>query len=321
MVARPANPPGQPLTAPGWRAAGAAALAATLTVVPAVARADSTRFCDEPAPLTAVQHDRLLRFAGTIRAALEDSGQSVALVSRSGLALGRFGQRYSHAGLSLRDSEQTPWAVRQLYFACDERRPRLFDQGLAAFVQGMDRPELGFVSVVLMPRERAAELEAIALNNRAALALLAADYSANSYAFSPRYQNCNQWVAELMATAWSGADWSALEPAAWRLGAQDWMRTAGYTPAVFNVGSRLLMWLSTFSPWLHSDDHPPQDIGQAIYRVSMPSSVEAFVRKLAPAAQRLEFCHTDQHIVVRRGWQPLTDACEPGPQDTLIPLD
>ena len=320
------------MTAPrrrGAAAALAAVTAAVLATAPAPALAASTRFCDEPAALSAGQHDRLLRFTGVIRAALEGSGERMALVSRSGLALGRFGQRYSHAGLSLRASAETPWAVRQLYFACDERRPRLFDQGLAAYVQGMDRPALGFVSVVLLPPDRATSLETLALDNRAALALLAADYSANAYAFSTRYQNCNQWVAELLATAWSGAEWAseraadgaAPQPAAHRTDAQDWLRKADYTPAVFDLGSRLLMWLSTFSPWLHSDDHPQEDTAQAVYRVSMPSSLEAFVQRLAPTAQRLEFCHTDQHIVVRRGWQPLDDACLAGPQDTVIALD
>ncbi len=292
-----------------------------MAAVPVAALAGSTRFCDEPGSLSATQYGRLLLFSGVIRTALEASGERVALISRSGLALGRFGQRYSHAGISLRASAETPWAVRQLYFACDERRPRLFDQGLAAFVQGMDRPSLGFVSVVLMPPDRAAPLEAAAVDNRAALALLAADYSANAHAFSARYQNCNQWVAELLATAWSGTAWDDSGPALLRTRAQDWLRTEAYTPAVFDVGSPLLMWLSTFSPWLNSDDHPRQDIEQAVYRVSMPSSLEAFVQRLAPTAQRLEFCHTHTHIVVRRGWQPLDDACMGGPQDTVIALD
>ena len=211
------------MTSPrGAAAALAAWTALLLAAAPAHAQASSTRFCDEPAALSAVQHDRLLRFAGVIRTALEASGERMALVSRSGLALGRFGQRYSHAGISLRGSAETPWAVRQLYFACEDRRPRLFDQGLAAFVQGMDRPSLGFVSVVLLPPDRAAPLETAALDKRTALALLAADYSANAYAFSARYQNCNQWVAELLARAWSGADWTGAEPQALRVSAQGW---------------------------------------------------------------------------------------------------
>ena len=299
----------------------AAALAAAAAVAPACVQAAALGHCPEPTALSAAQHDRLLRFASVIRTALRASGDSVALISRSGTDLARFGQRYSHAGISLRAGADTPWAVRQLYFDCDEGRPRLFDQGLAAFVQGMQRPALGFVSVVLLPAADAQALETHALDTRLALTLLAAHYSANAYPFSTRYQNCNQWVAEILAMAWRGGDIDTTEPLAVRALAQDWLRDAAYAPTVFTVGSRWLMWASTFSPWLHSDDHPTQDTDRLIYRVSMPSSLENFVRHRAPAARRMEFCHTTTHIVVRRGWQPLGDSCQAEPADTLIALD
>ena len=59
----------------------------------------------------------------------------LALVSRSGLDLSRFNIRYSHAAIAWR-SEQGQWAARQLYYACDEHRPRIYDQGLAGFATG-----------------------------------------------------------------------------------------------------------------------------------------------------------------------------------------
>lgn len=167
---------------------------------------DSTRFCDRPSPLSARQQDRLLQFAAIARRELESSGQDVALIARSGIDLSRFDLRYSHAGVSLRASRNAPWSVRQLYFACDEGRPRLYDQGLAGFVLGTDDPVVGYVSIVWLPREQAAALERAALDNARALRLLAADYSANAYPFSVRYQNCNQWVIEMLAGAWGGLD-------------------------------------------------------------------------------------------------------------------
>ena len=74
-------------------------------------------------------------------------------------------------------------------------------------------------------------------------------------------------------------------------------------------------------PWLHSDDHPSEDLRQAHYRVSMPASIEGFVRETLPGATRMEFCHTDQHIVVHRGWEPIAEGCVPGEQDTVLALD
>ena len=87
-----------------------------------------------------------------MKAELDQSGAQMALVSRSGLALQRLDQRYSHAGVSLKASDNTPWSVRQLYYACDEQRPRLFDQGMSGFVMGANDPDEGYLSIVLLPR-------------------------------------------------------------------------------------------------------------------------------------------------------------------------
>ena len=293
----------------------AAALAAT--VFPALATSASARYCDQPTPLTARQQDRLLRFADVVRGELEASGRSVALVSRSGLDLERFRIRYSHAGVSLKASANGPWSVRQLYYACDEGRPRLYDQGLAGFLFGTDDPAIGYASIVLLPRAQGDALEAGALDKLVALRLLAADYSANAHAFSLRYQNCNQWVMELIATAWGAlADGDDL-----RARAQRWLADAGYAPRPVEVGSHALMMAAGVIPWIHLDDHPQADLFALRLSVSLPESIETFVRERAPGAQRIELCHDQRRIVVRRGWKPIDEGCTPGPDDRVLLLD
>ncbi len=302
------------LAAVRWLAR-AALLASGLALASPPAAATSLRYCDAPPVLDARQQDRLLRFAALIRRELEASGQAVALVARSGLDLDRFAVRYSHAGVSLRASPNTPWSVRQLYFACEERAPRLYDQGLAGFVQGTNDAELGYVSVLLLDPADAAALQRTALDPARALQLLGGTYSANAYPFDITYQNCNQWLAELLAAAWGG-----VQGAQARQDAQRWLQAAGYEPQVFEVGSAWLMLAGAFVPWLHSGDHPEADIAQRRYRVSMPASIEAFVRRTRPGAQRLEFCHTATQAVVRRGWTPIADGCVAGAGDSVIDL-
>ena len=107
------------------------ALAASLGQSATTAYAESLRYCDQQAEVDTATQDRLIQVAGIIKTELERSGQRVALVSRSGLALARFDQRYSHAGVSLKASLNAPWSVRQLYYACNEQRPRIFDQGMS----------------------------------------------------------------------------------------------------------------------------------------------------------------------------------------------
>jgi hypothetical protein len=273
-------------------------------------------YCNGPTEPGPGEQDRMFQVAAIVKAELDQSGQSLALVSRSGLALQRLNQRYSHAGVSLKASGNTPWSVRQLYYACDEQRPRIFDQGMSGFVMGANDPSEGYVSIVLLPADAAAQLERAALDDRQALQLLGGTYSANAYAFSQRYQNCNQWLAELMASAWGqlAPDDNA------RGRAQQWLQDAGYAPTVLNVGWRPLMWLASQIRWLHSDDHPPEDIDAAQFRVSMPESIESFVRTHLPEARRVEMCYTQQQVVIRRSWEPIAAGCQAATGDEVVPL-
>ena len=286
----------------------------------AAAQAGSLRYCDAPSDLSAAQKDRLLRVAAVVRGALDASGARIALVSRSGLDLERYGVRYSHAGLSVREGLDTSWAVRQLYYACDERRPRVFDQGLAAFVLGMNDPARGHVSAVLLPGDAAAALEPALLDRGWVLQLLGTAYSANAYPYSVLYQNCNQWVAEVLAVAWGRPGAEARADVS-RERAQQWLRDRGYRPTVFEVAFPPLRWLGALVPWLHHDDHPVADVDAQVLQVSMPAALEAFVRTQAPGARRIEVCHAGNRVVVRRGWEPIGADCRPGPGDEVVSID
>jgi hypothetical protein len=298
------------------RAARRVVLALACTLAAHGAWSGSLNYCQGQTEPNAVAQDRLLQVAAVVKAELERSGHSVAIVSRSGLALQRFGHRYSHAGVSLKASPSIPWSVRQLYYACDEKRPRIFDQGMTGFVMGALDPAEGYVSIVLLPQDAAQALERTALDEAQALRLLGGSYSANAYAFGLQYQNCNQWLTELLAHAWGNL--APGEDA--RDQAQSWLRAQRYQPSSFSLGWGPLAWLAGLLPWLHTDDHPEQNIVDAQFQVSMPASIEAFVQQRFPEATRMELCYTPQHIVVRRGWEPFTAGCQPGGEDTVLAL-
>ena len=244
-----------------------------------------------------------------------DTDGGAALVSRSGLDLSRFAIRYSHAAVAWR-KDDGGWSARQLYYACEERRPRLYDQGLAGFVLGIDDPDLGYVSIVRLPAAAAATLRQAALDAPVAAHLLAARYSADAYPYSVAYQNCNQWVAELLAVAWGGvADGTDL-----RVRAQGWLRDAGYAPAPVRVAPWLMMG-SFFVPYVHLDDHPEEDRAALALRVSLPATVEEFVQARWPRSERIEVCHDARQVVVHRGWTPVREGCRAGDGDEVLPFD
>ena len=228
------------------------ALALGLALIARASLGASLDFCHGPSEPGAAAQDRLIQVAALVKAELDQSGAQMALVSRSGLALQRLDQRYSHAGVSLKASDNAPWSVRQLYYACDEQRPRLFDQGMSGFVMGANDPDEGYLSIVLLPDAAAAPIERATRDDQQALKLLGDTYSANAFAFSTRYQNCNQWLAELMAGAWA----PAADAGENRARAQQALMQAGYTPTVLDVGWQPLVWLAGQIRWLHTDDHP-----------------------------------------------------------------
>jgi len=268
------------------------------------------RGCDRPLRVDAAQQDRLLRFAAVIRSALAEAGTPAALIARSGTDLSRFGLRYSHAAVALAEGLDTPLAVRQLYYDCQEAQPRLFDQGLAGFVVGSDNPEVGYVRLLLLPPEAAAPLAATALDKPLALGLLNARYSANAYPFSTTYQNCNQWVAELLAASVAGMRS--------REAAQAWLRAEGYAPQPVPASPWLLL-AGRFVPWLHFHDHPDELLNAGLVQTSLPDSLEDFAQQRWPTARRIELCHGPQGIVQRAGGEPLAEGCRPAPGDRLTP--
>lgn len=278
------------------------------------AQAGSLDYCDPSHTLDTTSQDRMIRVAAIVKRELEASGQSAALVSRSGLALGWLGERYSHAGVSSRASSNAPWSVRQLYFSCDEKRPRIFDQGMSGFVLGVHDASEGYLSIVTLPPEATRRLDEAARHNATALALLGPDYSANAYPYATRYQNCNQWLAELLATAWNDGP---AQPD--RQQAQAWLQAQGYQPTELKVW-RPLLGVARLLSWLHFDDHPDALLSEGTLQVSLPPALEQWARKLWPEARRMEICYTPEHVVIHRGWDNIADGCVAREGDTVIAL-
>jgi len=282
------------------------------------AQAISFEVCDRPKEPSADQRDVMLRFSAIVRSELTASHQQVALIARSGLDLSRLHTRYSHEGVALEDKDGRTWSVRELYYACAEHKPRVFDEGFTGFVMGTDDPDNGFVSLVFLPPERAEPLRATAVDKHHALGVLGASYSANAYPFSTRHQNCNQWVAELLADAWGAGDDGSDADA--RTRAQAWMRAQGYLPTVFTVSAHPMTWLPDLVPWLANDDHPREELAHNRYNVSMPASIETFVQAMVPQARRVEICHAGRRVVLHRGWDEIADGCIAGPGDQTFEL-
>lgn len=280
------------------------------------AHAGALLFCDRPPLQSASQNDQLLLFGDAVRQLLEASGHQAAIVARAGLDLGRFGIRYSHAGISLRQSPNTAWSVRQLYYACDDKQPHLYDQGLAGFLLDSRQQDSAYVSLLLLPPAAEQALADSALNRGQALAMLAPDYSANAYPFSTRYQNCNQWLLELLASAWGQLPGNTAP----REAAQQWLQAQHYQPSTVQVKYGYLVWAAWLLPLLHNGDQPAANLSARQYQVSLPEAIDGFVHQQWPGSQRIELCTHGKQLVVHRGWERIAEGCVPGAQDEVRQL-
>ncbi|MFG6447779.1 DUF2145 domain-containing protein [Roseateles sp. BYS180W] len=296
-----------------WACKAAAMLAAALLGGPG-AQAASLQFCDTSTALSPAALDEVLALSVQVQAQLEARGARAAVVARDGLGLQRWGQRYSHAGVVWQDGPAGAWTVRQLYYACGEGHARLFDQGLGAFISGSRGGAVRFLRLLLLPVSAEAALHAHATDARSAHAWLHPHYSANAHAFGTRFQNCNQWLAELMAAAWGGPFPVSAEAGAAqgdRAAAQAWLQREGYTATRIHAGPLLLA--AAFSPWLHLADHPAADRASGQLQVVLPQDLMDWAAQRHPGSRQLEFCRNARELWLREDGPPLPADCQPAP--------
>lgn len=284
-------------------------------------------FCPTPVASTAAEVDTHLQFAALVQAELSAQGTAIAMISRSGLNLRAIGHRYSHAGFvrpwpasasAGEPAAEAPgvrgtWSVRQLYFDCETAQPRVFDEGLAGFVRGVAADALPRLSVVWWPSQAAFHLARAVGDTSLASAMLSPSYQAQAHAWSTQAQNCNQWLAEMLAAAFGEAGN--------RTQAQRWLREQGYAGSVVQLPWVGWMIAAALLPHMGLQHHPEEDLQALRFEVSLPAAIERFAHERWPQARRVEWCLKGREVVVRRSWEPLDAACTPGEADERRVLD
>jgi len=204
--------------------------------------------CEET-PLSGRDAVRSLELAVRTVAALERSGASVALVSRAGQDLSRYGLRYSHMGIAVRDHPAGRWSVVHVLNDCGAASSVLYVEGMGNFfLTDLFR----FEGHILVPGPASQAALARLLGERTALALSLHEprYNMLAYPFSTRYQNSNQWVLETWAAA------AAPQRVATRAQAQQWLRQAGYAPITVGIPAATRLGARMFRANVAFDDHP-----------------------------------------------------------------
>ncbi|GAB3392623.1 DUF2145 domain-containing protein [Massilia agri] len=181
-------------------------------------------------------------------AALDASGAQVALVARAGQDLSKYGLRYSHMGIVVRDHPAGRWTVVHALNDCGTAVSGLYNEGMGNFFL-TDLYRLEAQLVIPGPEAQAKLARLVA--TRTPLRLHEPRYNMLSYVYSTQYQNSNQWVLETIAAALAPS--GQVET---RAEAQSWLRSRGFQPPTVDIPAAVRLGARMFRANVAFDDHP-----------------------------------------------------------------
>jgi len=262
------------------------ALLLGLLLAPAQAQSDAGCTPRYPAPeALAAMYDLAALTADTLDAL---NGVNVLIAARSGQDLSRFGLRHSHLAFLLR-GEAGDWQVIHLLNRCKSDTSSLYREGLVNFIgESASNPNglrIGIPTSAL--REALAQVLADATQARA---LHQPRYSAVAYPWHVQYQNSNQWVLEVTATAMVHAGADAVTSGLMARAKPDlvlanraiitsWLKQAGYTPSRIHIGIGKRLGARFLVKNVAVTDHPARERISGNYSVVTVESIFDFLHR------------------------------------------
>lgn len=235
--------------------------------------------CGEKPP-TAEGSARSARLSAQVLEALEQRQLSFALIARVGVDLSEFGLRYSHVGVAWRDHPKGRWFTFHLLNRCGTGQSELLEQSLEDFFNVQLH---SYQALVVAPTFPVQVKMQRAFFSPLAQQLHEPEYNMIAHPFSTKYQNSNQWVLEVMATALAPA--GGIES---RQAAQDWLREKGYKPGIIPISLPRRAGARLFSPHVRFTDHTSEEFSAGRYSVVSVDSVLAFLRAQNPGLGEVE---------------------------------
>ena len=219
-----------------------------LTLAAAFGSVHAGQTC-EPHVITQKEFDNAVATGQSLQSALNDAGGDVALVARQGQDLSKYHLKYSHIGVAFRQDASQPWRIYELLNDCGTADSDLWVDGLANFF--LDDPYTLDALVLTPPPPVATRLKAALSDPEELHRLHQRKYNMVAYPFSTKYQNSNQWVLEVLASA-EATDIHVRT----REQAQDWLKMVGYQPTEMNIGPLTRLGGRMFKANIAFDDHP-----------------------------------------------------------------
>lgn len=178
---------------------------------------------------------------------LNQSQANIALLARAGQDLSKYNLRYSHLGIAQKNA-QGRWIVMHELNQCGTADSALFNEGLANFF--MDDP-FKYEVLILIPTPETQEKIRAKLNSPIAKKLHYARYNMMAFPFSTQFQNSNQWVLEVLASALSSD--IKIEN---RQQAQAWLQLKQFQADTIHLSTTTRLGARLFKANISFEDHP-----------------------------------------------------------------
>lgn len=230
-------------------------------------------------PLSPNEVVRSMYLAQRTVQALDDSGARVALVARAGQDLGRYGLRYSHMGVAVRDHPRGRWTVVHELNDCGTAASGLYYEGMGNFfLTDLHR----FEAQLIIPGGALQDKLAALFATRTPLRMHEPRYNMVAYVYSTRYQNSNQWVLETVAAASAPPG-----EVATREEAQAWLQGMRFQPPTLEIPASTRLGARMFRANVAFDDHPFDRRMAGQIDTVTTDAVRRFIRMVDPQVKTL----------------------------------
>jgi hypothetical protein len=218
-----------------------------------------------------------------VQAYLNETKPTVALLARVGSDVSEYNMHYTHLGFVLKDPSNTnpnnpKWGVIQLLNASGTNTSRIYEEGLINFL--LDNLFKLDVKIIIPTPDIQKKLATVLTSNKV-ISFHNKNYSMIAYPFSTKYQQSNQWVLELLASALFGATD--------RTTAQEYLKTTAYTPTLIPISGFSKLGAYLFKKNVRFDDHPDHEAVARKYSVVTVDSVINYLKKQNLVSTEKEF--------------------------------
>lgn len=261
--------------------------------------------CEEPTPLEYSPEygpeSQQYAMAKKLSDYLEENAWKAAIVSRAGgdLSSEKFlypaKQKYTHAGIAWKSSEDGQWYFKHLLNICSSKESSIFVQGLPQF---FDDSPYYFDFHVVVPSRQLQERIVSVLESDVSSLVHNPSYSKIAHPYRGQYQNSNAWVLNIIGAAQSKIEVLYKDrenPALFQMAIAHYYRNQGFRPSQAQVGRfRAFLANNAFYPFPTSAttrDHSEEEHRTRWFKFVSAESLHHYLDHTDEVIDQREICH------------------------------